>query len=141
MSTSPNLRPEACTSPFNIVPFTADPTTPTCAALPLPESTLIKLESSTTCPFTTNQKYWVELCIAMGQEIKKYLVRPMPAQEFLDDFFLIGELPRLDPVPQFVTNCYCQTIKCKKEMKVYAPFVSPIDISLDFFSFLVLRSA
>ena len=63
----------------------------------------------------------------MGREIKKYLVGPMPAQQFLDEFFPVQKIPSLNEVPEFVSNCYSRTIKAKKEKKAYDPFVSPFD--------------
>jgi hypothetical protein len=136
----PDLQPEADSNPFNNVDVpttppranpatssTADPATPSRAASLYPQSTPIKIESSTTCPFTTNQKYRIESRNAMGEEIKKYLVGPMPAQQFLDDFFPISKLPDLATIPQFVPKCYDRTIKAKKEKNAYKPFVSPFD--------------
>ena len=134
-----DLQPEADPNPFNnIVPATpphanpatlpsADPVTPSRVALLHPQSTPIKIESSTTCPFTTNQKYRIESRNAMGEEIKKYLVGPMPVQQFLDDFFPISELPDLAAIPQFEPKCYGRTIRAKKEKNAYRPFVSPFD--------------
>ena len=103
------------------------PTTPPRTTAPLPRSTPIKVGSSTTCPFTTNQKFRVDACTAMGEEIKKYLVGPMPAQQFLDDFFPVNELSGLDKVSKFKPNCYRRTIKAQKETDSYEPFVSPSD--------------
>jgi hypothetical protein len=113
----PDLQPEADPNPFNNVdvpatppransttPPSADPVTPSHVASLHPLSTPIKMESSTTCPFTTNQKYCIESCNAMGEEIKKYLVGPMPVQQFLDDFFPISKLPDLATIPQFMPN-------------------------------------
>jgi hypothetical protein len=135
----PNFQPDAHPNPFNNVdvpatpranpatPPSADPVTPSRVASLHPQSTPIKIESSTTCPFTTNQKYHIESRNAMGEEIKKYLVGLMPAQEFLDDFFPISELPDLATIPQFKPKCYGRTIKAKKEKNSYRPFVSPFD--------------
>lgn len=117
----PELRPE---TPFNIID------TPSLSCTPLPHSTPVKIETSTTCPFTTNQKYRIESRTAMGREIKKYLVGPMPAQQFLDDFFPVHKLSSLDDVPQFQSNCYSRTIRAKKEKKAYDPFVSLFDKSV-----------
>ena len=109
----PDFQPEADPNLFDNVDITttphanpttppsADPVTPSCVASLHPQSTLIKIKSSTTCPFTTNQKYRIESHNTMGEEIKKYLVGPMPAQEFLDDFFPISKLPDLATIPQF----------------------------------------
>jgi hypothetical protein len=124
-----DLQPEADPNPFNnVVPATpphanpttlpsTDPVTPSRMASLHPQSTLIKIESSTTCPFTTNQKYRIESRNAMGEEIKKYLVGLMPVQQFLDDFFPISELPDLAAIPQFEPKCYGRTIRAKKEKK------------------------
>ena len=101
-----------------------NPPSPEPAPAPIPQSTPIKIGVSTTCPFTTNQKYRIESCTVMGQEMKKYLVGPMPAQEFLNDFFPIGELPDLDSVSLFNPGCYDRVVKAKKEKRAYKPFVS-----------------
>lgn len=103
------------------------PTTPPRTNLPLPQSTPIKIGTSTTCPFTTNQKYRVESCTAMGEEMVKYLVGPMPAQQFLDEFFPVSKLPGLDTVPCFTQGCYDNTVKSIKEKDSYKPFVSPFN--------------
>jgi hypothetical protein len=61
----------------------------------------------------------------MGTEMKKYLVGPMPAQQFLDDFPPVSQLCDFDQVPRFVPKCYQQTINSKKEKNAYQPFVIP----------------
>ena len=108
--------------------ITPIPTTPLATAVPLLESTPIKIGSSTTLPFTTNQKYRVESCSAMGEEVKKYLVGPMPAQQFLDDFFPTNELQDLHNIPLFTSGCYDRTIAAQKETGAYKHFVSPSDL-------------
>src|ERR1700683_3340355 len=121
-------QPEADPNPFNNVdvpatppranPATipsADPVTPSHVASLHPQSTPIQIKSSTTCPFTTNQKYHIESRNVMGEEIKKDLVGPMPVQQFLDDFFPISELPDLATIPQFEPKHYGRTIRAKKE--------------------------
>ena len=121
----PELQPEINASLF--VPATPPPS---CAALP--HSTPVKIETSTTIPFTTNQKYRIDSRTVMGSEIKKYLVGPMPAQQFLDDFFPVHKLSKLkvpNKVPKFKSNCYSKTIKAKKEKNAYNPFVSLFDKS------------
>jgi hypothetical protein len=71
------------------VPKTLDkaPTTPPHSLLTILDSTPVKIESSTTLPYTTNQKFRIQSHNTMGTEMRKYLVRPMPAEQFLDDFF------------------------------------------------------
>ena len=105
-------------------PIPPGPGTPPGKILPNLQSTPVKIELSTTCPFTTNQKYRNESHTTMGKEIKKYLVGPMPVQEFLDDFFPVGQLSGLDGVPSFMPNCYRDTVSAKKETKSYQHFVS-----------------
>ena len=60
----------------------------------------------------------------MAAEMKKYLVGPMPVQQFLDYFFPVKELPHLSDVPQFKTSQYNATIKAKSEVNSYNLFVS-----------------
>jgi len=120
----------------NILPPSTDmqPTTPPIGAtVPLPQSTPIKTGSSTTLPYTTTQKYRIDSCTALADEIKPYLVGPMPAQKFLDDFFPAGDLTDLESVPKFTPDCYRGTVEAKAEKLAYKPFVSS---SNEFFCFL-----
>jgi hypothetical protein len=48
----------------------------------------------------------------------------MPAQEFLDKFFLVNELSNLSNLAQFVPGHYETTLKAKSEPLAYGPFVS-----------------
>lgn len=98
--------------------------TPSKTTIQLPQSTPIKTGISTTLPYTTNQKYRIESCTEMGKEMRKYLVGPMSAQQFLDDFFPIKKISSLGTVPSFQQGCYDHTIAAKKEKKAYNPFVS-----------------
>jgi hypothetical protein len=97
--------------------------TPPNTILLLPQSTPIKVDSSTTLPFTTHDKYRTETCTAMAAEIKKYLVGPMPIQQFLDSFFPISELPSLG-VFDFKPGHYDSVVSAKSEGDAYDPFVS-----------------
>lgn len=99
-------------------------TTPPNTTLPLPQSTPIKVDNSTVLPFTTHDKYRIETCTAMAAEIKKYLVGPMPIQQFLDSFFPISQLPSLDDLPSFLPGHYDKVLKAKLECDAYDPFVS-----------------
>src|ERR1700678_864878 len=94
--------------------------------LVVPQSTPIKADTSTTLPFTTNQKYRVESCTAMAEEMRRYLVGPMPAEQFLDEFFPIEKLRSLHRVPQFKPGCYSETVEVTNKTQAYTPFVSPI---------------
>ncbi|KAH9030573.1 hypothetical protein EDB83DRAFT_1848361 [Lactarius deliciosus] len=82
-----------------------------------------QVDTSTTLPFTTTQKYRVESYTAMADEMAKYLVGPMPAQQFLDDFFPTSDLPGLESVPSFSSGCYHAAVMAKKEASAYGPFV------------------
>jgi hypothetical protein len=102
---------------------TPPPTAPGPALLV--QSTPIKTGISSTAPFTTNQKFRIESRTAMGKEMKKFLVGPMPADKFLDDFFPVsGLLPGFDTVPHFKNNNYYSTLAAERETEAYAPFVS-----------------
>lgn len=104
----------------------SESTTPPNTTLPLPQTTPIKVNGATTLPFTTHNKYRIDTCTAMAAEIKKYLVGPMPVQQFLDDFFPISELPSLGDLPNFKPDHYHDVIKSKLESEAYDPFVSLI---------------
>jgi hypothetical protein len=70
------------------------------------------------------QKYRIELCSAMASEIQKYLVGPMPPDQFLEDFFPLNKLDDRNKVPSFSAGCYDQTVNALCETHAYAPFVS-----------------
>ena len=107
--------------------------TPLNMTLPLPQSTLIKIDTSMTLPFTTHNKYHIESCTAIAVEMEKYLVGPMPIQQFLDDFFPVKKLPHLSSsnIPWFKHGNYNTTIQDKTEINMYNHFVS--------FSYLITR--
>ena len=100
------------------------PATPPNTTLPLPQSTLIKVNNSTVLPFTTHDKYCIETCTTMAADMKKYLIGPMPIEQFLDSFFPISQLPSLDNLPRFIPGHYHDVIKAKLECDAYDPFVS-----------------
>src|SRR6267154_2070569 len=103
-----------------------DVTIPKCATVPLPQSTPIKIDSSTTCPFTTNQKYCIPSCTVMAEEMAKFIVGPMPARDFLDQFFPTRKIWGLSQVPLFKPGCYNDTLDAKCEIDVYRPFMSKL---------------
>ena len=103
------------------------PTTPPATTAPLTQSTPVKIGTATTFPFTTNQKFRSESYTKMGEEMKKYLIGPMPAQEFLDDFFPVNELPGLGSIPLFEPDCYKDAATAKRETAAYSHFVSCLD--------------
>ena len=102
----------------------APPITPPSITVPLPQSTLIKIDSGTMLPFTTNQKYCITSCTAMAEEMQKYLVGPMPPQEFLDIFIPLNKLSDLSSLCTFSPGCYNDAITVQSEKLAYDPFVS-----------------
>lgn len=99
-----------------------EPTTPPNISLPLPQSTPIKMGTATMLPFTTNQKFRIPSCTAMAQEIKSYLLGPMPVEQFLNDFFPTQSL-YLSEIPKFTPGCYDKVLNCTIEPLAYDPFV------------------
>ena len=127
VTTQPQPRLESTPSHSTVMPDT-----PQGKTLPLPQSTPIKVDTSTTLPFTTTQKYRVKSYTAMAEEMAKYLVGPMPAQQFLDEFFPIDDLPGLQSVPSFARGCYRAAVMAEKETSAYKHFVSTSMTSLFF---------
>ena len=61
----------------------------------------------------------------MGEEMKQYILGPMPTWAFLDEFFPLNRLHNLKK-PTHRRNCYATTIGVKTEIKAYKPFMSPL---------------
>jgi hypothetical protein len=95
--------------------------------LSLPQSIPIEVDSSTTLPYTTTHKYRIESRTAMADKMKKYIVGPMPARQFLDDFSPTKHMRhfREAGVRKFSAGCYDNTVKAVSEKQAYEPFVSP----------------
>jgi hypothetical protein len=60
----------------------------------------------------------------MAEEIANFIVRPMPVQEFLDDFFPTKNLQGLSQVPLYEPGCYDAILSIKYETDAYKPFLS-----------------
>jgi len=60
----------------------------------------------------------------MALEMEKYLVGPMPVQQFLNAFFPVKNLPYLSNIPRFKRGNYNTTVQAKTEINTYDPFVS-----------------
>ncbi len=103
-----------------------DSTTPPGSTNPLPQSTPIKADSSTTFPFITTRKYRIETCTIMAEEMKEYIVRLMPPQQFLDDFFPMNSINHYSygVTEEFYPNCYDDIVTARVETQAYKPFVS-----------------
>jgi len=83
----------------------------------------------TMLPFTTNQKFRIQAVTAMAAEIKSFLLGPMPAQAFLDEFFPIASLEGLSEIPKFDQGCFESVLKCQVETAAYNPFVGHFTFS------------
>lgn len=60
----------------------------------------------------------------MGDEMVDYIVGPVSAQAFLDDFFPTDQLPHLGTVKPFTRGCYESASCVTKEPLFYPEFVS-----------------
>jgi hypothetical protein len=60
----------------------------------------------------------------MANEMKHFIVGPMPPQAFLDAFFPTDKLPDLGTVSSFKDNHYENTVTVTHECQAYLPFVS-----------------
>lgn len=119
------VAPPGFSSPLSSPPGTTRPLSPPAAVRPpLPKSTPVKVGISSTTLYTTNQKYCIRTRTAMGEEMKRYCVGPMPPGQFLDNFFPESGIRGLKNVPLFKSGCYNKVESAKKEKRAYAPFVS-----------------
>jgi hypothetical protein len=60
----------------------------------------------------------------MADEMKKYIVGPMPAKLFLDDFLPTKDIPGYQR-REFHPGCYDDAVNAEYEPYAYEPFVSP----------------
>jgi hypothetical protein len=88
-----------------------EPITPPNAPLQLSESTPIKVNHSTTLPFTTTAKYHYESCTAMTDEMKKYIVGPMPVDQFLKEFLPKEDITDYSTRREFHAGCYDDAVQ------------------------------
>jgi hypothetical protein len=84
-------------------------------------STPVKVGTATRLPFTSNQKYRIPECTTMAEEMKGYLVGPMPIAHFLEDFF--PKDSSMKTPFKFKPGCYQTTVDAKTELGAYEPFV------------------
>jgi hypothetical protein len=82
------------------------------------------MDVDTTLPFTTTQKYRIDSCTAMANKMKNHIVGPMPANQFLNDFFPTKDIPHYHR-REFHAGCYDNTVKAMSELHAYEPFVNP----------------
>ncbi|KAG2059227.1 hypothetical protein BDR06DRAFT_1003836 [Suillus hirtellus] len=63
----------------------------------------------------------------MGNEMKDYVVGPMPAKEFLQEFLLTSQIPHYDALSftsAFTTGTFSSTVSAADEQRAYAPFIN-----------------
>jgi hypothetical protein len=60
----------------------------------------------------------------MGNEIRGYLVGPMPAEEFLEEFLSPTMIPDYQPLTSFSEGAFDNTVSAAQETSAYNPFVS-----------------
>jgi hypothetical protein len=79
-------------------------------------------------PYTSGVKYRFPGRRAKGIEMSKYIIGPMPAQEFLDTFFPKNELHNLGDIPDFdpKSKCFDGTVNTRYEPSSYDVFVSAL---------------
>jgi hypothetical protein len=111
-----------------------EPITPPNAPLQLSESTPIKVNCSTMLPFTTTAKYCYESYTMMADEIKKYIVGPMPMDQFLKEFLPKEDISDYSTRREFHAGCYDDTMQASTELQAYDPFVSPSKVFCSIFS-------
>ena len=63
----------------------------------------------------------------MAYEVEKYILGPMPAELFLDQFLPMDKIPGSGKAAasQFEAGCYDDTVGAASEPQAYEPFVSP----------------
>ena len=98
-------------------------------------STLVPLKSmpikhgtSTLFRFTTNHKYRLKEMSDMGKEMSNYIVGPMPAPDFMDEFFPKTSLQTSHQAKIFKQGCFADIVSCTSEVEAYNPFVGFLDI-------------
>ena len=83
----------------------------------------IKHGTSTISKFTTNHKYRQKEVTDMGNEMRDYIVGPMPVTKFLDEFFPKKPIDTASKDPPFKKGCFKKVISCSCETQAYKPFV------------------
>ena len=91
---------------------------------PAIQSTPVKHGTSTLFRFITNHKYRQKEMTNMGNEMKGYLVGPMPAIQFLNNLFPQDILQNGLKAQWYQTVCFKNVFSCISETWAYEPFVS-----------------
>jgi len=85
------------------------------------QSTPIKHGTLTLLKFTTN--YQLKEMVDMGDKMKDYIVGPMPAAEFLNEFLPLDSIQTASRAQLFHWRCFESVISYKTEPLAYDPFV------------------
>jgi hypothetical protein len=84
-----------------------------------PKLTPIKHGTSTLFRFTTDHKYQLKEMSDMGKEMKDYIVGPMPATDFLNEFFPKTLLQTTCKAKTFRQGCFDEVVSCASEVEAY----------------------
>jgi hypothetical protein len=87
-----------------------------------PPSTPIKRGPTSFLPFSTLTLHRHSTLHIMGREMKKFMIGPMPAACFLDEFLPTSKLPRHEQFA-FPPKSFQDTVASKSELDAYASFV------------------
>ena len=85
--------------------------------------TPIKHGTLTLLKFTTNHKYRLKEMTDMGDEMKNYIVGPMPAAKFLKEFLPLTFIQTASKAQPYHLECFESVISCETEPLAYDPFV------------------
>src|ERR1700722_1317986 len=91
-----------------------------------PQLTPIKHGTTTMARFTTNHKYQQKEMSDMGDEMRDYIVGPMPTSRFLNEFFPKKSIQSTDKAKVYRPGCFDKVVSCSDEIQAYAPFVRSI---------------
>ena len=75
----------------------------------------------------------------MGKEMSGYIVGPMPATDFLDEFFPKSSLQTSRQAKIFKPGCFADVVSCTSEVEAYDPFVSFLDMITIFRLIIVIH--
>src|ERR1700685_711564 len=81
--------------------------------------TPIKHGTSTLLKFTMNHKYRLKEMMDMGDEMKDYIVGPMPAAEFLKEFLSLNSIRTVCKAQLYRPGCFKSVISCETELLAY----------------------
>jgi hypothetical protein len=75
----------------------------------------------------------------MGKEMSGYIVGPMPATNFMYEFFPKSPLQTSRQAKTFKRGCFADVVSCTSEIEAYNPFVSFLDMITIFRLIIVIH--